>query len=369
MAAPVGVTRSPPMPSSCDRQAVEERAVAGAGTGSMPCAVATRPRPSGSGCRRPAPSAQRARSAGGGRRRRDRSPSRRSRGNAPARPARRGRGPRPRRAAVDGAGTGRARAGARSAPARSASRMATQMAVMAVHGAVRCLDRDPGAGERRGRRSDALEAMPSPGSAGRPRSAVGEHASQSSGKASSMARHEHVAGDAADGSRWMWRDARSGRRMDRDDIGSFGDDGDARVAVPRDARRPRRRRRSPIDFDAGDAPLLGVEAVGVELTRPTRIDFSCISVCHSSTSASDLAVDARRGSRRAPSATSRRCASRNSASRSPPSRPSDDQRAARLEDVERRHHALDRLVVGLVERIAGGGGDDGLEAPATGTSA
>ena len=32
----------------------------------------------------------------------------------------------------------------------------------------------------------------------------------------------------------------------------------------------------------------------------------------------------------------------------------DDQRAARLQDVERRHHAFHRLVVGLVQRVAGG---------------
>ena len=35
--------------------------------------------------------------------------------------------------------------------------------------------------------------------------------------------------------------------------------------------------------------------------------------------------------------------------------------AARLQNIQRRHHALDRLVIGLVERVTGGGGDDGLE--------
>ena len=49
MAAPVGVTRSPPMPSSMVAKPSSSSAVAGAGTGSKPCAVATRPAPSGSG--------------------------------------------------------------------------------------------------------------------------------------------------------------------------------------------------------------------------------------------------------------------------------------------------------------------------------
>ena len=36
----------------------------------------------------------------------------------------------------------------------------------------------------------------------------------------------------------------------------------------------------------------------------------------------------------------------------------EDDRAAAAHDVERRHHTLDRLVVGVVEREAAGGGDD-----------
>ena len=39
----------------------------------------------------------------------------------------------------------------------------------------------------------------------------------------------------------------------------------------------------------------------------------------------------------------------------------DDQRAAVLEDVDRRHHALDGLIIGAVERISGGARDDGAE--------
>ena len=49
IAAPVGVTRSPPMPSSKQSKPSSNRAVAGAGTGSEPWAVSTRPLPSGSG--------------------------------------------------------------------------------------------------------------------------------------------------------------------------------------------------------------------------------------------------------------------------------------------------------------------------------
>ena len=49
MAAPVGVTRSPAMPSSIVGRPCIRIAAAGAGTGRMPCAVLTRPEPSGSG--------------------------------------------------------------------------------------------------------------------------------------------------------------------------------------------------------------------------------------------------------------------------------------------------------------------------------
>src|SRR6266446_4941706 len=42
----------------------------------------------------------------------------------------------------------------------------------------------------------------------------------------------------------------------------------------------------------------------------------------------------------------------------------DDEIAAGLENIDGADHALDSLVVGLVERVAGGAGDDGVEATA-----
>ena len=89
--------------------------------------------------------------------------------------------------------------------------------------------------------------------------------------------------------------------------------------------------------------------------------FSCISVCHSSTLGEGLGGQGRQkpfgpefdqpglGLAESVRAEALRAFR------------GDDQRAARLEDVERRHHALDGLIVGLVERIAGRGRDDGLE--------
>ena len=48
MAAPVGVIRSPSMPSSTKVMPSSNSAVAGAGIGNIPCAVFTVPRPRGS---------------------------------------------------------------------------------------------------------------------------------------------------------------------------------------------------------------------------------------------------------------------------------------------------------------------------------
>ena len=49
IAAPVGVTRSPSMPSSMTAKPCSSSAAAGAGTGRAPWLLAMRPRPTGSG--------------------------------------------------------------------------------------------------------------------------------------------------------------------------------------------------------------------------------------------------------------------------------------------------------------------------------
>ena len=108
----------------------------------------------------------------------------------------------------------------------------------------------------------------------------------------------------------------------------------------------------------------GSRPVVYSCTRPARIDFTCISVCHSSMSANCFASERREeriGAERAQALLRVAELERAEALRA---RRSDDQRAARLEDVERRHHALDRLVVGLVERMPGRRRDDRLEAAA-----
>ncbi len=95
IAAPVGVTRSPPMPSSNIAKSRNSRAVAGAGTGIGPCAVRHRPEPSGSGptLQRASP---RARSAWRRQRCRRSNPRRRPRGRSPRRRPRHAPAPRPR---------------------------------------------------------------------------------------------------------------------------------------------------------------------------------------------------------------------------------------------------------------------------------
>ena len=157
--------------------------------------------------------------------------------------------------------------------------------------------------------------------------------------------------------------------MDGHHVGALGDHRDAAVARARDAgrtaaadrgdhRRPRSARRSAlgqavgVELDRADAhrlqlhlglPLVDVgealgadlvqEALGAALDQPAlRVDELCRA----------HALGAVRG---------------------------DDQIAARRQDVHGRHHALDGLIVGLVERIAGSAGDHRLKRSATGTSA
>ena len=127
------------------------------------------------------------------------------------------------------------------------------------------------------------------------------------------------------------------------------------------SHRQRRDRRSSPRRSAGDRrPRRPVVCSSM---RPTRIGFSCISVCHSSTSARLLAVSVARN-RSGPSSSKLRLRlaefRRAEAFRA---FRSDDQRAAGLENIERRHHALDGLIIGLVERIAGRRRDDRREPP------
>ena len=333
MAAPVGVTRSPPMPSSCHGYPVSSAAVAGVGTGSIRAACGPVRRPAAA--RTPTSGAWRARPRCSPRRRDpSANPSRASSWKCTSSIVRavharfrfRERGQQRQchaRGRIPGSdcflgdvlreacGSGTVSAAPRLAPDWDLARIWNTRRVRATAGAApkrsarrpapSCLRSKPAAVRRRGVRAARF----------------GKTGGARPGSASIMRRDEHVAGNAA---HEIEMDRESGRRSGRS--ASSADDGDdigtlrespRRFRIVRD-RASAAARAASTDCDrvhAGEPSLVGIEAGGEELDVPARIDFSCISVCHSSTSANCLASSVRRKAS-GPRAQRRCCASRNS---------------------------------------------------------
>ena len=289
IAAPVGVTRSPSMPSSITAKPCSSSAVAGAGTGSRPWLLAIRPRPSGSGAvDQLAPSAldQQAAPTMSA----IEVPVARARGNAPARSAGRAPWPRPRRA---GPGSP-ARAPARRARVGAFAIRSRMLDIHAVTARARRRPADRSRPAcRSARRRGERDARPASPRAGRPRASPRRRPSRAPARHRAWRATNMSPAMPPSGSRWMWASPMRGLRPPHDDghhIRALGDQGDAAVArASRCCRAPRRSTDATMSTP-GQRVLRRRQAAGVELDPADAASASAASaVCHSSMSAKRLA--------------------------------------------------------------------------------